>query len=104
MNRYRRLSDKEIEILIGAGCRAEDWSAIEVAEGFDPSRVSNVSFSGKVRLGSTDYCFAVKGGISRHSKIRNASLHNVTVGDGCYISNVNNYFGLRYLNDWQFRN
>lgn len=68
MNRYRRLSDKEIEILIGAGCRAEDWSAIEVAEGFDPSRVSNVSFSGKVRLGSTDYCFAVKGGISRHSE------------------------------------
>ncbi|MBS7289528.1 MAG: DUF4954 family protein [Bacteroidales bacterium] len=99
MNRYRRLSDKEIEILIGAGCRAEDWSAIEVAEGFDPSRVSNVSFSGKVRLGSTDYCFAVKGGISRHSEIRNASLHNVTVGDGCYISNVNNFIANYEIGD-----
>ena len=99
MNRYRRLSDKEIEILIGAGCRAEDWSAIEVAEGFDPSRVSNVSFSGKVRLGSTDYCFAVKGGISRHSEIKNASLHNVTVGDGCYISNVNNFIANYEIGD-----
>ena len=42
---HRRLSKSEIERLETAGCTAEDWSLVEVAEGFDASRVAGTSFS-----------------------------------------------------------
>ncbi len=48
---YRSLTIEEIGILESRGCKAEDWSAINVAYDFSPDNIRNVSFYGEVNLG-----------------------------------------------------
>ena len=91
MKEYRKLSAEEIALLEAAACTAEDWNEVEVAEGFDARCVRNVNFSGKIRLGSFGHIFELPGGVRRKAGIENACLHNVSLGDGCLVRNVNNY-------------
>ncbi len=89
--KYRKLTEKEIAALESQSCSAEDWEAIEVGDGFSTDYVRSVRFSGKIRLGAFCKEFTLPGGIKKHSGLHNATLHNVTVGDGCCIENVKNY-------------
>lgn len=88
---YRALSLAEITTLGQRGCTAEAWEKVRVVESFDARYITGVHFSGEVRLGRFDKSFTLAGGITRHSGIRNATLHNVWVGDDCLIENVHNY-------------
>ncbi|MBQ0044661.1 MAG: DUF4954 family protein [Bacteroidales bacterium] len=99
MNTYRQLAESEIAALKAAGCSAEDWAKVQVAEGFDPSYIQNVQFSGEILLGSTDKVFSLTGGVKRHACIKNCSLHNVTVGNGCYINGIHNYIANYAIGD-----
>ena len=91
MRTYRKLTAKEIQQLQSQMCLCEDWSKVEVADGFSPEYIYQTRFYGKIVLGRFDESFELAGGISKHSGIFNASLHNVEVGDNCCIENVNNY-------------
>jgi NDP-sugar pyrophosphorylase family protein len=91
MERFRRLTQNEIESLKGQMCSAADWSTIEVAQDFSPEHVRYARFSGNIRLGSFRKEFSLAGGMCKHSGIYYATLHNVTVGDDCCIENVKNY-------------
>ena len=73
------LTKEQIKILEKNGCRSDNWDDILVSADFDPNRVLNTMFEGEIRIGS------MKG----RSKIRNACLCNVTMGDTCRISQVN---------------
>ena len=64
---YRKLTAEEITVLKGTGCSSADWSDVLVADGFDPSRVSGSSFSGKIRLGAFRKDFTLPGGVSKPS-------------------------------------
>jgi len=90
MMAYRNLTDKEIAQLCEAGCEAEDWGSVYVD---NPSldQIRRVRFSGTVRFGRSERVFEMPGGLKKHAGIRNATLHNVTVGDDCLIENVSNY-------------
>ena len=88
---YRKLSNEEIAALQQQGCSAADWQQIEVKDGFCPRYVSDVHFSGNVRLGVFDAEYTLPGGLSVHSGIQHATLHNVEVGDNVRIYNVHNY-------------
>lgn len=99
MNTYRQLAESEIAALKAAGCSAEDWAKVQAAEGFDPSYIQNVQFSGEILLGSTDKVFSLTGGVKRHACIKNCSLHNVTVGNGCYINGIHNYIANYAIGD-----
>ncbi len=88
---FRNLTNEEIAKLKERGCRAADWLSVTVTEGFDPTSISNVEFSGTVRLGASGGDFRLPGGVVRHGSISNATLHNVTVGDNVYINNISNY-------------
>ena len=88
---YRKLTEKEILSLEANGCSAADWSDVLVADSFDPASVCGSRFSGKVRLGAFRKDFTLPGGVSKPSGVRNAILHNVTVGDDCLIENISNY-------------
>lgn len=88
---YRKLSEVEIFQLQSQGCTAQSWTTIEVAENFSAQFIKNVSFSGQIKLGVFDNSFALAGGYSVHSGIYSAVLHNVTVGDNCYINKIHNY-------------
>lgn len=87
----RRLSEGEIARLKTQGCAAEDWGKIQVGDKFAADYVHDSDFSGEVILGNFTKEFSLPGGVKRHSGLRNVSLHNVTVGNDCYIANVHNY-------------
>ncbi len=91
MNKYRKLTQDEIEALKSQMCFAKDWDAIEVADGFKAKYVRYCRFSGQIRMGCFDKVFNLPGGMEKHSGIYHATLHNVTVGDNCCIENVKNY-------------
>lgn len=88
MNAYRPLSVREIAVLQQQGCRADDWSHIQVKDGFTPEAVEQVRFYGPVRLGVFHRTLEPEPGIHRPSGIRQAELHDVTVGDDCLIEQV----------------
>ena len=88
---FRKLTESEISALKSNGCSAEDWAAVEVAEGFTADRVRDVSFSGVCRLGRFAKNFSFPGGVKKPAGLYQATLHNVTVGDDARIANVRSY-------------
>lgn len=91
MSTYRALSSEEIKTMEGAGCRAADWSRVQVGKGFDPRRVCRVSFSGDVRLGALEGQVDVGEGISLPSEVCDATLANCVLGDGVRVSSVHGH-------------
>ena len=91
MIKYRKLTQDEVLQLKTQMCSADCWDNIEVSEDFNADYVRHVRFSGNVRLGAFREDFELAGGIRKHSGLHYATLHNVTVGDNCYIKNVKNY-------------
>ena len=88
---YRKLTQEEIDFLVSRDCRADDWSAVEISDPASLQYIRNVRFSGTVRFGRFREQFILPGGVRKHSGLRNATLHNVTVGDDTLIENVTNY-------------
>ena len=88
---YRQLTPAEIAALQQQGCVSEDWNLIEVADAFSPAHIVRTTFSGHIRLGVFTRSFTLGGGVTRHSGISDACLHNVTVGDNCLIRSVQGY-------------
>ena len=88
---YRPLNQEEIELLVSNGCRAEDWSTVETSDPDSLKYIRNVRFSGTVRFGKFEAQFTLPGGLHKHAGIRNATLHNVTIGDNSLVENVTDY-------------
>ena len=88
---YRKLTDNEIKILEFNGCRADDWTKIEVRENFRPEKCRNVRFSGEVRLGVFEKDVVDSSGVTITSGIENAQIHNCIIGDNISIYNVHDY-------------
>ncbi len=88
---YRKLTHDEIDFLVSRDCRADDWSGVEIRDPESLKYIRGVRFSGSVRWGSFNKVFELPGGLHKHSGLRNATLHNVTVGDDTLIENVSNY-------------
>lgn len=102
MSLHHSLTSAEIEALVERGCTAEDWSRVRVGHPFYPERLRNVHFSGDVEIGVLDGEFTLPGGVVRRSQIAVATLHNVTIGRGCYISRVANYIANYDIADGAF--
>ncbi len=88
---YRKLTEDEIAVLESQACTATDWSKIDVSEEFSTEYVRSVRFSGDITLGAFRKEFMLPGGMSKHSGLYHATLHNVKLGDNCCIENVKNY-------------
>lgn len=88
---FRSLTAQEIAQLEAQGCSAKNWADIEVAEAFEPQFVRNAHFSGHNRLGVFGKEIQLPGGLSIHSGIYNATLHNCEVGDDAHLYNIHNY-------------
>ncbi len=88
---YRKLKKEEITVLLNQGCSAVDWNDVEVKEDFTPENVKHAHFSGKVQLGLFQTSFTLQGGVEMHSGLLHVALHNVTIGDNCFIGNIHDY-------------
>ncbi|HAL46048.1 MAG: hypothetical protein A2Y12_20380 [Planctomycetes bacterium GWF2_42_9] len=82
------LTQSQIEQLEKQNCKAVNWNDVQVSPAFKPENIQNVTFSGKVKLGSFDKQIEFYGGVKKSAGIRNALLHNCVIGDNVYISNV----------------
>ena len=91
MRAYRQLTQEEIGVLEQNACWAEDWTRVEVAEGFRPYNFHRVVFYGDIRLGSFEKSVEVSKGFFKHSGINDATLRNVSVGNDCLIEKVGNF-------------
>ncbi len=87
----RYLTGAEIASLQLNGCESDDWTQIRVPENFNPTRIERTRFSGEVELGTLDGKFVLEGGVTRHSAIRNAAIHNCSIGNDVLIDGVGNY-------------
>lgn len=87
----RSLTAQEIDIMTAAGCAAESWEKIQVAESFDASRMRNVEMFGNITIGTNNGTKEVSPGFCKPCGIRNATLRNVVIGDECLIENVRGY-------------
>ncbi len=88
---YRSLTAQEIAQLEQQGCKATDWSEVEVAEAFDARYVRHTNFSGHNRLGVYGKEIELPGGIKIHTGIYHAMLHNCEVGNEAHLYNIHNY-------------
>jgi NDP-sugar pyrophosphorylase family protein len=88
---YRKLTEEEISQLKNKNCRANDWNVIEVTPDFNTKHISNVTFSGNIKLGVFESVFTFEGGLQKPSGIHYVTLHNCEIGDNVLIENVQNY-------------
>ncbi|WP_372947075.1 DUF4954 family protein [Mariniphaga sp.] len=88
---YRPLHDDEIGQLVYQGCSSTDWNLVKVSSDFSPDHVENVKFTGHIRLNSFQHSVKLVGGITFHTGIYNAWLHNCEVGRNALIHNVRSY-------------
>lgn len=87
----RQLTPQEIAELTTRGCCAESWSKVTVAEDFDVTRLKDVSFYGKIEIGTMKGTIIVEEGFERRPTIAHATLKDVSIGNGCFIENIGGY-------------
>ena len=102
MTTYRTLTSDEINRLEAQTCTAADWNEVQVAEGFTTDYIHHTRFSGQIRLGRFEGEFRLAGGVCKHAGLSYATLHNVTVGNNCFIENVKNYIANYDIDDSTF--
>jgi len=95
----RPLSAEQIAQLTGQGCSCEDWSGVQVADGFDAGTVRSTHFCGQVKLGVFEKQVSFFGGVKKPAGISNATLHNCTIGNNVYLSQVRNYIANYTIED-----
>ncbi len=88
----RNLTISEITALEQQGCIAEDWMCVLVFDDdFNVDCIRNVEFSGRIEIGSLYGSITTDDGLERRCGLKNACLHNVSIGDYCLIENVHGY-------------
>jgi len=98
-DRFRPLSEGEIAQLTEQGCSCEDWSQIQVAEGFKAETVKFTHFCGWVKLGVFEKQVSFFGGVKKPAGISHAMIHNCTIGNNVYICHVRNYIANYIIED-----
>lgn len=91
MDKFRNLTAEEIGQLKGNGCKSDEWDRVLTSSPQTIKYIRNVRFSGDVRFGRFEASFTLPGGLRKHSGIRNATLHNVSIGDDSLVENITGY-------------
>ena len=97
--KFRPITAEQITRLTDQGCSCNDWSGVQVAEGFDPSKVKSTQLSGEVKLGVFEKEVSFCGGVKKPAGISNATIHNCTIGNNVYINQVRNYIANYIIED-----
>lgn len=88
LKNYKNLTQEDIKVLEGQGCSAQDWGLLKVADGFEPSRVKNVQFLGRVNIGRLSGEIKIAPDLAKPAGIYNATIADCTIGDDVRICNV----------------
>jgi hypothetical protein len=88
-NRYRSLTSPEIRQLEKNANSSDDWSRIQVVDGFDGSLVKNCAFYGLIRIGRLEKCFREFNNLRMPVGLYNSTIISCDIGDNVVIDNVN---------------
>ncbi len=98
-SQFRSLTQEEITRMAEQGCTCDDWSIVQVTDGFDPNRIRSTHFSGRIRLGLFDKQISFCGGLQKPAGISNATIHNCSIGNNVYINQVKSYISNYCIED-----
>ncbi len=96
---FHPLSSDQISQLTGQGCSCDDWSKVQVVQGFNAKAVKSTHFSGQIRLGVFEKQVSFLGGVKKPAGINNATIHNCIIGNNVYINQVKNYIANYIIED-----
>ena len=96
---FAPLSAEQAAQLRGQGCSCEDWSKVQVADGFKADTIKSTHFFGQVKLGVFEKQVSFFGGVEKPSGISNATIHNCTIGNNVYINQARNYIANYVIED-----
>ncbi|MBM3413300.1 MAG: DUF4954 family protein, partial [Bacteroidetes bacterium] len=85
---YRKLTDKEIQTLVGNNNNADNWSNLEVASPFDPTLIKRCSFFGKIRIGKLEPFIHEFNDLRKPVGIYNSTIISCDIGDHVVIDQV----------------
>ena len=92
----RNLTDSEVLTLQAAGCSAEHWHSVYIAENLDVSNIEHCRFEGRVEIeegvtlrGSTIGNYHICQGAKVIDTLRLETRHNSTFGNGVKVAAVN---------------
>ena len=89
VERYRKLTADELEVLVKNNNTADDWNQVLVSDNFDPLLVRNCNFSGVVRIGKLERI-----ALEFHKLVLPVGLYDSTIvdcdfGENACIHHVN---------------
>jgi hypothetical protein len=84
----RDLSREEIAVMEDRGCRADDWSLVQVAKDFDPFRVRRTHLRGRCVLGRFSAEVEVLPGLRLASGIYDCTLADCQIGNDALLESV----------------
>ena len=92
----RNLTDSEVLTLQAAGCSAENWQSVYIAENLDVSNIEHCRFEGRVEIeegvtlrGSTIGNYHICQGAKVIDTLRLETRHSSTFGNGVKVAAVN---------------
>ena len=86
--RYRKLTAKEIQILVRNDNSADDWNNLEVSPLFEPKLVKRCSFFGKIRIGKLEPFFHEFNNLRMPVGIYNSTIISCDIGDNVVIDQI----------------
>ena len=86
--RYRKLTAKEIQILVRNDNCADDWNNLEVSPLFEPKLVKRCSFFGKIRIGKLEPFFHEFNNLRMPVGIYNSTIISCDIGDNVVIDQI----------------
>ena len=84
----RPLLREEIAVMEDRGCRAEDWTLVQVAQDFDAFRVRRSYFKGRCALGRFSGDVEVMPGLSLGTGIYDCTIVACQIGNECLLEKV----------------
>ncbi len=86
---YRRLTAREIEVLVRNGNTSDDWNKILVSDAFNPDLVKNCKFFGLVRIGKLEAYYLEYHNLRMPVGLYNSTIISCDFGDNVVVDNVN---------------
>jgi len=85
---YHPLTKDQILLLEDQRCTAENWDTVSVSDGFNPARLRDAHFLGRVKIGKLTADVTGITGLEKPAGIYNAAIADCTLGDNVRIANV----------------
>ncbi len=85
---FRKLTEKEIEILINNRNTSDNWVNITVKDGFNPGLIKNSTFMGNIQIGIITNNILENETLGLPEGIYNSMISSSKIGDNCAIHNA----------------